>query len=442
MTHILFVTPYYPPEITPPAIRIREMAMQLVKLEYQVTVLTTFPNFPSGIVSPDYRGHRILQEQRDGLRIIRVWSYIRPNKGFLRRILSQFSFGCLAPFFGMKAVGQPDVIIVESPPLFNAIAGRILAWRKQCPFIFTVADLWPEVAVQMGMLRNRFLIRLAEWLEWSTYRRAALVWVVTQGLRNILIERGLPANHIFVLTNGVDCTKFHPLPQAQAQTELGWDDRFTVLYAGSHGPSHGLSVVLDTAEHLLEHKDIRFVLAGNGAEKEELVTEAQRRGLHNIVFLEPQPHDRIPLLLAASDACLALAHKAILFQGVLPAKMYEAMACARPIVLAVDGEACKIAVHDAGSAIYAKPENPVSFASAILFLRDHPEEAARLGEQGRTFVEKRFDHRLLAATLDHYIKALLHKDKTNAIPSVPDKDDDTPVTLEESPQPLADKKNL
>src|SRR5712692_9629558 len=191
MTHILFITPYYPQEKTAPAVRISETARCLVRRGYQVTVLTTFPNFPSGIVPLEYRGHLIQRELRDGVNIVRVWSYITPNRGFLRRILAQLSFGCIGPLLGWKHLGHPDVIIVESPPLFDAIAGRILALLKRCPFIFTVADLWPESAVQLGVLRNKLFIRIAERLEWSTYERAGLVWAVTQGIRDTLIERGL-----------------------------------------------------------------------------------------------------------------------------------------------------------------------------------------------------------------------------------------------------------
>src|SRR5262249_20277455 len=157
---------------------------------------------------------------------------VSPNKGFLRRILAQISFGCLAPLLGRKKVGHPDVIIVESHPLFNAIAGRILAKCKHCPFIFMVSDLWPESAIQLGVLRNPVLIWLAESLEWSTYRRASLVWALTAGIQNRLIQRGLPPNHIFLLTNGADTNKFRPLPRSQARHELGWDNSFIALYAG------------------------------------------------------------------------------------------------------------------------------------------------------------------------------------------------------------------
>lgn len=408
MTHILFITPYFPPEKAAAAVRISETAKLLVKRGYQVTVLTTVPNYPTGIVPSEYRGHMIQQAMLEGVRVVRVWSYTSPNKGFLRRILAQLSFGCVAPVLGVKTVGHPDVIIIQSPPLFDAIAGRILAWYKRCPFIFLVSDIWPESAIQLGALRNRVLIRLSEWLEWSTYQRASLVWTLTAGIQSTLIQRGLSQDRVFLLTNGVDITKFRPLPQAQARTELGWDDRFTVLYAGTHGLAHGLSTVLEAAEHLRDRKDIRIVLVGDGAEKAALVTQAQKRELNNITFLEPQQHDRMPLLLAAADVCLVSLRKVPLFEGALPLKMFEAMACARPIVLAAEGEARRLAEHQADAALAVEQENAEALVSAILYLREHREKAELLGQRGRAYVEAHYNRDQLTAALDARIETLLN----------------------------------
>src|SRR5947209_16363869 len=152
----------------------------------------------------------------DVVREVRSWSYVSANAGFLRRILAHLSFACLAPVLGWQAVGHPDVIIVGSPPLFNVIAARSLSWLKQAPFVFWVADLWPESAIQLGMLRHRLLIRLSEWLERSTYQQARLVWAVTEGMRETLVSRGLCPEHVFLLPNGVDTEKFRPLPKATA----------------------------------------------------------------------------------------------------------------------------------------------------------------------------------------------------------------------------------
>jgi colanic acid biosynthesis glycosyl transferase WcaI len=410
MAHILFITSYYPPEKGAAAARISETAMCLVKRGYQVTVLTTVPNYPTGIVPPEYRGHLIQREILDGVRVIRVWSYVSPNKGFLRRILAQFSFGCLAPLLGWKEVGKPDIIIVESHPLFNAIAGRILVWSKHCPFIFTVSDLWPESAVQLGVLRNPVLIWLAECLEWSTYQRASLVWALTAGIQNRLIQRGLSPKRIFLLTNGADTNKFRPLLQSQARAKFGWDDRFTVLYTGTLGLSHGLTTVLDAAGQMRGRDDIHFVLVGDGAEKASLMAQAQERDLKNVTFLDPLPHDEIPQILVAADVCLVHARKVQLFEGMLPIKMYEAMACARPILLALNGEARRLAVDEAGAAIHVEPENAEELVSAILYLRDHPEEAELLGKRGRAFVETRFDRDQLTAELNIRITELLGKE--------------------------------
>jgi glycosyltransferase involved in cell wall biosynthesis len=395
-----------------------------------VTVLTTFPNYPTGIVPPEYRDRLFQQEVRDGVHVVRVWSYISPDKGFLPRIRWQLSFALLAPLLGAKAVGQPDVIIVQSPPLFDAIAVRTLARWKQCPFIFMVSDLWPEAAIQLGVLRNPVLIKLSEWLEWSTYQRASLVWVVTEWIRDFLIQRGLPPDRIFLLPNGVDTTKFRPLPQAQARASLGWDDKFTVLYVGTHGVTHGLITILDAAEQLLRlspsdpkdsaerrvdglHKelqdrdDIRFVLVGDGADKQYLIRQAQERGLNNVTFMDPVPHALVPTLLAAGDLCLAHVRGVPIGKGILPIKMYEAMACGRPIVLAVDGEARRIAEQEAGAALYVEPENATALAAAILSLREQPELTATLGRRGRAYVERRFDYDQLTATLDERIGTLL-----------------------------------
>ncbi len=399
MAHILFITRYYPPENAAAAVRVSEIAKRLARLEHEVTVVTTVPNYPTGIVPREYRGHLWQEEMLDGVRVIRVWSYVSANRGFLRRILAQLSFGCLAPLLSARSVGRPDVIIVNSPPLFNVIAARLLAGRKRCPFIFWVADLWPASAVQLGVLRNRLLIRLSQWLEWSSYQRAGQVWAVTEGIRDRLLQRGLAPEQVVLTRNGVDTTTFRPLPQTWAREQLGWDERFTVLYAGTHGLSHGLSILLDAAELLREHDDIRFVLAGDGAEKSNLMAQARSRDLKNVSFLDPVPHERVPVLLAGADLCVVPLRKLTLFEGALPAKMYELMACARPILLAINGEARRLAEQEAGAALYVEPENPSALVAAILHLREHPQEATLLGQRGRAYVEANFDYDRLAATL-------------------------------------------
>jgi|SRR5579859_1027862 len=407
MAHILFISRYYLPEKAAAAVCVSETAQRLVALGHQVTVLTTVPNYPTGIVPPAYRGKALQEEMLNGVRVVRVWCYLSANKGFLRRILAQFSFGFTAPLLGGKTIGRPDIIIVGSPPLFNVIAARILATWKRSPLVCWIADLWPESAVQLGALKSRLLIRFSEWLEWSTYLSSSIVWVVTEGMQNRLLERGLDPERLLLLHNGVDTTAFRPSSQLAARQLLHWDERFVVVYAGTHGLSHGLFTILDAAEQIQDYKDIRFVLAGDGAEKSALVQEAQRRNLTNVSFLDPFPHDQVPQLLAAADVCLAHTRKLELFQGMLPIKMYEAMACGRPVLLALNGEACRLAVEKAHAALYVEPENPKMLAGAILHLYEHREEAQLLGQCGRVYVQEHFDYDKLTSTLNNRLLRLI-----------------------------------
>ncbi len=408
MARILFISPFYPPERAAAAVCVSEYAQRLASWRHQVTVLTTFPNYPTGVVPPEYRRRVVQIERLNGVRVVRVWSYTSPTKNFLRRIVAQVSFGFLAPVLSWRAVGHPDIIIAQSPPLFDAIAVRILAWRKRCPFIFMVSDLWPESAIQFGALHNCWAIRLAEWLEWSTYESAKLVWVVTEGIRDRLLQRGLPSERIFLLTNGVDTSRFRPSSKALARAGLGWDTRFVVLYAGTHGLAHGLMAILEAASQLRE-LPIHFIFVGDGVEKAHLVAHAQKQQLEQVTFLDSVPHEQVPMLLSAADVCLVPLRKLPLLTGTLPVKMFEIMSCASPMVVLAEGEACRIAAQEAGAAIAVEPENADELAAAILYLHEHPDYAELLGSNGRAYVEAHYDYDLLAAALDTCIAPILGK---------------------------------
>jgi glycosyltransferase involved in cell wall biosynthesis len=407
MANILFLTPYYPPENGAAAVRMGETATRLVACGHCVSVLTTRPSYPTGVVAPAYRGPLPREEILQGVRVIRVWSYITPRSTFVSRVLAQLSFGCLAALLAGRRIGRPDLLIVESHPLFNTISGRWLAWRRRCPLVLTVSDLWPESAVQLGVLRNRWLIRLAEWLEWSSYRRASLIWALSCGIARRIVAGGIPHERVLLLTNGVDLSLFVPRPQAQARAALGWTERFTVLYAGTYGLSHGLTTVVEAAARLRAYDEIRFVLLGDGVEKARLQARAQALGLTNLIFYQEQAHERMPLVLAAADVCLVPLRRLPLFAGRLPLKMFEIMACARPFLLGVQGEARQLAVEEAGAALFSEPENAEDLARGILYLYRSPAERERLGQRGRAFVVKHYDRDHLTALLARHLARLL-----------------------------------
>jgi glycosyltransferase involved in cell wall biosynthesis len=408
MARIVFVSMHYPPEIGAAQTHISETAEGLARRGHDVIVVTTLPNYPRGLVFPEYR-HRLKRaETINGVRVVRAWTFISPKKTLVHRLLSQVSFGRLIPGVGKRAVGRADLVIAVSP-LLAAVAGRRLAQRLGCPYVFNVADLWPEVAIQLGALRNPIAIRRALRMETRMYRDAAAIWTVTEGIRQDLLRRGVAAEKVFTIPIGADTRLLRPQSRESARDALGWDARFTVVHAGNIALAHGLSVVLDAAEQLRDRPDIRLIIIGDSAtgSKTQMVAEAERRGLTNITFLGQQPHGRIPLFIAAADACLVSVKRIPILEGALPVKMFEAMACGRPVVLAVAGEARHLAVDEAAAAVAVEPEDASAIAAAITHLQAHPEECVALGERGRAYMETHLDRELLTDALDRRLAGLV-----------------------------------
>jgi colanic acid biosynthesis glycosyl transferase WcaI len=416
MSNILFVTSYYPPEIGAAQTRNRETAVRLARMGHQVTVLTTLPNYPTGVVPPEYRQKDRRRETIDGVNVVRVWSYTSPNSGYFRRILAMLSFGLLAGLTGARKVGHPDVIIIVSPPLFTSVAGRLLAWRKRCPYVFNVRDLWPESAVQMGALHNPAFIWLSERLEWSTYQHARAIWTVTNGQREILLQRGVPPEKVFWLPIGVDTKRFHPMSREQARAELGWDDVFTVLYAGTTGLAHDLGTLLEAAGRLRGETGIRFMLVGDGAAKSDLMAEAESMGLANVTFIPAQPLAKMPQIIAAADACVVPLRRLPIFEGALPSKMFEFMACARPVILAVEGEARDLAEGEAGAALFVEPGNPDALAEAIMHLYTHQSEGEELGARGQAYILSHLDLDRIVEQLEARLQTLANLPEPRHVP--------------------------
>lgn len=404
--NVLFLTHYFPPEVGAPQARIYELARELLKRGHEVSVLTGFPNYPSGIVHEGYRGKMFLRENVDGICVIRTWVYATPNKGFAKRLINHLSF-TFSSLWATGAIGPCDVIVVESPPLFLGISGYLISRLRRVPYVFNVADLWPESAVALGALKNGIAIRLAEALEAFLYARAAKITVVTRGLRATLLARGLSEDKVALMTNGVDASLFNPNVDGKEFRSIhGLDSYFVVTYAGTHGMAQGLRTVLDAAHILSEDDGITFLLVGDGAEKEDLVREVGERGLRNVLFLPPQPKKVMPQLLAASDACLVPLRKLELFKTALPSKMYEAMASARPIILAAEGEA-EALLKEADGGLCVPPEDSSALAAAVRRLAADAELRHRLGANGRAYVTEHFSREKIAEKLEALLESVV-----------------------------------
>jgi len=403
---VTFLSHYFPPELGAAQVRMHELAVRLFQMGHEVTVVTAFPNYPNGIIPPDYRGKRFMEERMDGLRVLRTWVFATPNSGFFKRILNHLSF-CFSSLTALPRLGPTDVIFVQSPPLPIGLAALAFRRIKRAPFIFNVSDIWPQSAVELGMLRNSFAIRVAEMLERHFYRRSACVAVPTPGMLERLVARGVPREHIFLLTNGVDTDTYQPrAPDAELARRLGIDGRKVFLYAGTHGLSQGLDVILEAAR-LTKDPEILFVLAGEGADKAALVAKAQVLALANVLFLPNQPRALMPALLNLAYASIIPLKRLDLFRSALPSKMFESMAVERPIVMAAWGEAAAV-VEAAHCGLVAQPEDPQSVRDAVETLAGDPALAQQMGESGRAYAMQHFDRREIAERLAGLLQQTAH----------------------------------
>ena len=388
------LTHYFPPEVGAPQARLFELARRLVALGVSVTVVTGFPNYPTGVVAEGYRGRLGMREQMEGVRVLRTWVFATPNRGFAKRLLNHFSFA-MSSVFAMRRSGPADVIFVESPPLAIGLAALAYSWIKRAPFIFNVSDIWPQSAIEMGALRNRAAIWVAERFEQLLYRRARAISVVTPGIVEKLTARGVPRDKLHLLTNGVDTDLFSPgAADDDLARHLGIADRKVFLYAGTHGLAQGLDVVLEAAK-VTRDPAVLYVLAGEGADKDALQATARAESISNVVFLPNQPRDVMPRLLNLAYATVITLRRLDVFRAAVPSKMFEAMASEVPIVLAVWGEAARM-VDDAGCGVVVPPEDPPALAEAVEALASDPARATELGRAGRRYAIENFDRKKVA----------------------------------------------
>ena len=401
---VLFLSQYFPPEMGAPAARVHECAREWARQGVAVTVLTGMPHHPTGILPDRYRGRLYCRERVDGIDVCRAYVYATPNRGRWRRAWSYFTFLVASAATGFFCVRKPDVVVATSPQLFAGFAGWILARLKRVPFVFEVRDLWPESIEAVKAVRSRLVLAPLYALADFLYRRADRIVLVSDSSKEALAARGVPREKMSVIKNGVDLDLFHPQPrQNRVRAEQKLDDIFVVLYIGTMGMAHGLEVVLRAAEEMKEDRKTVFLLVGEGARKEEL--KERGRSLPNVRVLDSCPHAQVPEYIAASDLCLVHLRQSELFRTVLPSKMFEIMGCARPVLLGVEGEA-RATLEKAEAGVAFPPEDGHALAEAVRKLKADPAGAARLGENGRRFVEREFSRSVLAGRYSELLSAL------------------------------------
>jgi colanic acid biosynthesis glycosyl transferase WcaI len=396
---IVILTQYYPPEIGAPQGRLSELASRLLAAGHEVTVLTAMPSYPQGKIYSGYTG-LVSREEKDGVEILRTFIYPTRSAAFIPRLFNYFSFLFSSSFLGTFLLRRADYLLVESPPLFLGLGAIWLSWLKGAKLIFNVSDLWPDSAVYFGVIsRDSAAYGLSSRLESFCYRHAWLVTGQTNGILSNIRAR-FPNVRTFLLRNGSDTKLFTPEKRtSDARRRLINDDKFIALYAGLHGLAQGLDQVLEAANKL-PFEQYRFILIGDGPEKEKLMEKAKNLSA-DIVFVDPMPKDQIPDLLAAADVLLVPLARDI--AEAVPSKFYEAMASGRPLVVVSSCEAAEIVKqHEAG--IVVGQGDVSALADAIRTLRMDPDEASRMGENARRVAVENYDRAQIAGSFITYLE--------------------------------------
>lgn len=395
--HILFLTDNFPPEVNAPASRTHEHCRQWVAAGDRVTVITCAPNFPRGRVLEGYRNRLWQQETIDGIRVIRVWSYVTANEGFIKRVLDYTSY-MFAAFVASFLVHKVHVVVGTSPQFFTAVAGWAVAAVKRVPFVFELRDLWPESIKAVGAMSDSAAIRGLEKLELFLYRRAARIVSVTHSFRNTLIKRGINGAKIDVVTNGVDISRFSPRPKDEVlEHELGFQGCFVAGYIGTHGMAHALETLLKAMQQLQgipEGRNIRLLLLGDGARKAELQAQATKMGLSNVQFVGTVAKAEVVRYWSLLDVSVIHLRQTELFTTVIPSKLFECMGMGIPVLHGVAGESADI-VRREGVGLVFEPENTDQLVANLLRLKEQPELRLSLAQAG-VAAARHYDRRVLA----------------------------------------------
>ena len=390
---VLFLTDNYPPEVNAPASRTYDHVKVWHNSGHEITVITCAPNFPKGRVYEGYKNKLYSVDIESGIRVVRVWSYIAENKGFIKRIIDYVSYSVTSFFAGLF---QPaDIIIATSPQFFTALSGRTLSFWKRKPWIMEVRDLWPESIKTVGAMNDNIFIRYFEWEEARCYNSAAKIIVVTDSFKRTLTGRGIPEEKIAVIKNGVDRELFKPAPKdVDLIKSLNLEGKRIIGYVGTHGMAHKLDFILRCAKNMEGKNNYHFLFIGSGAEKESLVQLKNDLHIENVTMLDSVPKNEVRRYISILDLSLINLRKSSLFKTVIPSKIFENAGMEIPIIMGVEGEAGDIIEHY-GAGMVFEPENEADFNAKLTQLLEDSSLYAKCKEGCRKLAAD-FDRHKLA----------------------------------------------
>lgn len=365
---------------------------------HEVTVVAGTVHYATGQKDEKYKGKWVVKEYYSPhVKLVRTYVSESYNKSFLGRLWGYFSFSVSSLYAILFHVKKHDVLIVTSPPLFVGVTGILAKWFKRIPMVFEVRDLWPESAIDTGVLTNKLLIKAAYLVEKMSYKFANEINVLTPAFKKKIIEnKNISEDKLIFIPNGADLDIFQPgLKENWVRDKYNLGDKFVVTYMGAHGVANHLESLLNVAKEFDENENIIIMLIGDGMEKKELVRKVEQENIKNIIFVDSQPKHTIPDFCNASDVCTAVLKKIDTFKTVYPNKLFDYMSCAKPILLGIDGVAREL-VEESVSGYYVDPENPKEFADQIRNLKSNTELRETLGDNGLKYVTQNFSRKALA----------------------------------------------
>ncbi len=401
MTRLLLLTHYWPPEYGPDQAILSENMAYLQRAGVDVTVVAAQPSYPTGIVPPRYRNRLLVDEQINGIRTLRTWTYSGDRTQLRKRLANEASFAASCFLALRKLRGRYDIVLTVVPTQAITVSGWLLSLVLRARYAMYVMDLMPEAAVSLGMIRDQRIIKVLRAISRFCYRRASVIIAASEAFKRGVEAYGIDPQKVVCVPNGIDTDLFRPVPADQSiRARLHLGVRFVAIYAGTHGFSHDLDSLLAIAHTLQREGDdsIALVLVGDGSDKGRVQQRARELRLTTMHFLDPVPREQLPAVLAAADVDLITFRRIDVNRGVIPIKMYDGMACGKPIVLAIEGEARTI-LERAQAGITTDPENPEQILAALRTLQADKALAARFGDNGRRYAVEHYSRDRCAEVL-------------------------------------------
>jgi len=397
--HILLIHQAFASLNEPGGTRHHEFARFLAKQGHQVSIIASPVSYLTG---KDTQSQQVEIEMEGKISIYRAYTYPALHKSFIHRLFSYFSF-MISSFFITMKIKNVDIVWGTSPPIFQSFTAWLVSKLKRVPFLLEIRDLWPAFAIAVGVLKNKVLISLSLWLERFLYHHADRIIVNSPGyIEHVQLKGG---QNVTLIPNGSDTTAFTPANTIQIRKELGWTDKFVLLYAGAHGMSNDLPVVLQAAKLIEKHDDIKIAFIGDGKEKSNLITLAESLRLKNVEFLNPVPKNKIAEYLHASYICIAILKPIELYKTTYPNKVFDYMAAGKPIILAIDGVIREV-VESADCGIFCEPGNPDAIANAVLEMHSNRNGLVKIGKRGKVYLEQNFNRMIIAKDFTDMIEEI------------------------------------